>query len=217
MKRNFLMMAFVSLFTVVALCSCNKDDEENDDNGGNGVIQNNTIIAVVENGASYNSKIDLVIKAIAYSEGNPDDEITLASAPYANGGFTLKLPESVNDKCLYNLKAADDVKDYEGITISNPNVKGCKVFLCAYESGDSEWWNVDHKNSEWIGRLYYVEADLSITGSHIDKYYSTKYSNFHLKKGWNIVYFKYIEKNARESESEYTTQVPSGAKWFFWW
>jgi hypothetical protein len=28
MKRNFFMMAFVSLFTVVALCSCSKDEEE---------------------------------------------------------------------------------------------------------------------------------------------------------------------------------------------
>jgi hypothetical protein len=191
--------------------------------GSNGVIQNNTITAVNENGTDYGRKIETV-KAEAYSESD-DEYITLASAPYTNGGFTLKLPESLNDKFLYNF--ADDYldDDYEGITLSNPNVKGCEVDLTAYES-DDDIGSFYHRteNSEWNGELYYVEADLSITGFHTDEYgtskYSTKFSNFYLKKGWNIMYFKHTEKRNssgefESEEREFTTQVPEGAKWHF--
>jgi hypothetical protein len=127
MKRNFLMMAFVSLFTVVALCSCSKDEEENDDKGGNGNsgLQGNVLTVVVENGASYNSKIDLV-KAVTEDRNS---EHTLVSTPYNSGKFTLNLPASLDTQYLESL---DEIP--KGITVSNPNVKRGWAVLDAYKS-----------------------------------------------------------------------------------
>jgi hypothetical protein len=92
MKRNYLKMAFVSLFAVAALCSCNKDEDDNNDNGGTGAIQNNAISIEVEDGASYSEKIDIVKLEC---EGG-----TLANAPFNNGRFTLNLPASVSVQYL---------------------------------------------------------------------------------------------------------------------
>ncbi|MDR1338646.1 MAG: hypothetical protein LBK58_01075 [Prevotellaceae bacterium] len=160
--------------------------------------------------SGYDGEIDLV-KAEVYSE---NDETTLASVSYTNGGFTLKLPESVSDKYLDNFVKDYLGDDYEGITVSNPNVKVCEVNLEAYESGsDNRIGSFYHKTEDWEGDLYYVEADLSITGSSTDEYGDTsKFSNFHLKKGWNIIYFKHIGYIY-----EWTTQVPEGAKWHFYY
>ncbi|MDR1340600.1 MAG: hypothetical protein LBK58_11195 [Prevotellaceae bacterium] len=218
MKRNFLMMAFVSLFTVVALCSCNKDEDENDDKGGNGVIQNNTVTAVVENGASYNSKIDLV-EAVTYS--NDDKLITLASAPYTNGGFTLNLPASLGAQYLEPLfDEEDEIPD--GVTVSNPNVKTGEAILDAYKS-DSYVGSFYHGNGDWEGELIYVDGDVSISGSgtetwtygegteYEETYTNTYRYNCNLRKGWNIMYEKRTEKDSYE----YTTQAPANVKWYF--
>ncbi|MDR1584027.1 MAG: hypothetical protein LBS55_12375 [Prevotellaceae bacterium] len=221
MKRNFLMMAFVSLFTVVAISSCNKDDDDDGKEGGN---IDNTITATVEHGNSYNGKIDSV-KAKIYPPKKNSYLVTLvaASTNYSNGGFTLKLPETVSDTYL---SAFDDDNFYvdNGITISNRNVKISQTYIEAYKANDvvgefyygtADWY--------WYGRPTYSNGDVSITGSMTEEHnsdgdgdgvdethtYTTKF-NIHLKKGWNMVYGK-----EGEYEEEYTTTAPSGAKWYY--
>jgi hypothetical protein len=207
MKKNFWIMAFVSLFTVVALCSCDKDENEKEEEEiPTSVIANNTLTVTVENGNSYNDKIDTVK---ACQEGDPIESVYVSSA-YGNGGFTIKLPETVDDAYL-------SVSDYEGsgITVSNPGVKGTDAFLYAYKSGKVtgcfEYGNIP---DNYYGWLTYVDGNVSITGTETDEYGTVNY-NLNLKKGWNIVYWHEVSINGKYLE-EATTQAPSGMKWYYY-
>jgi hypothetical protein len=221
MKRNFLMMALVCLFTVVAISSCKKDD---DDDGSIG----NTLTVTVENGSSLNEKIDAVKVEIEYGKLSSYDWDTYeaTNAPYSNGGFTLTLPETVSDTYL----EAFDAGDFEeGITVSNFNVKTGYAYIEAYKADDNTgffYHGTGTADEDWEGELVYSNGDVSITGSYTDTYdwedsdgvhtetYTEKY-NVHLKKGWNRVYEKDTEKGNNTYEEETTTTVPSGAKWYY--
>jgi hypothetical protein len=205
MERNFLIRAFVCLFTVVALCSCSKDDDEE-----NNQIPDNTFITV-ENGASYNGKIDVVK---AETDTRNQDVIMFYSTLYENGGFKLELPESVSAQSL-----EDDYGDEPGVAISNPNVKTVSVYLDAYKSG-SEIGYFYHGTGDWEGYFTYSDSDCDIRGSYTWEIYSgthTRTYNLHLKEGWNMVYYKSTDdEENRLYEREETTQVPAGAKWYFY-
>jgi hypothetical protein len=218
MKRNFFMMAFVCLFTVVALSSCSKDDD--DENGKSGSIPDNTITATVENGNSYNSQIDIVKAEIwDYSTG---ESHVLASAEYKDGGFKLVLPASVGSQYL-ELLDEEDIP--AGITVSNKNVKSASVYeLDAYKSGDRAGW-LYNETGNWEGSLMYVDGDVTVTGTETDtdswedsegthtETWIIQYS-VNLKKGWNMVYIKETESGNTET-IEVTTTAPAGAKWYF--
>jgi hypothetical protein len=186
------------------------------------VVEDNTITVTVENGSSYNSKID-VVKAEIIVE---DDDIEV-SAPYSNGGFTLKLPEPISD---VNLEAAfEDEDDYpEGVTVSNRNVK--VAYLDEIEGYKSNNYIGDFYNESsdgWELEYIYSNGNVSVTGAGTEEYEydyngdgeyeKERYKyNMHLAKGWNIVYFKYIEKENNNYEYEVTTQAPASTiKWYF--
>jgi hypothetical protein len=215
MKRNFLMKAFVCLFTVVALCSCNKDEDDED---GNGTVPDNAV-TVVENGTSYNGKIDTVkLKAGIYS-GDTWSDVTLASGIYENGGFKIDFPASVNAQYLEDFDE-DDVP--QGLTLSNPNAKFSFLSLDAYKS-NSQIGYFYHGTGDWEGYPAYSDSDFNLTGSYTetDEYEGVTYTdkstyNVHVKKGWNMVYEKETEKGDNSYEYEMTTSVPSGAKWYFY-
>jgi hypothetical protein len=300
MKKNFLMMAFVCLFTVVAISSCDKDKEDKKDpvevtgvtlnkaeltlNVGssetltatvepddadnktvtwttsdstkvkvtvNGLVTavakgsstvtatagsksdectvtvtNDTIItAIVENGSSLNGKVDTVKAESEYEKSNEDwDYYLFASAPYSNGGFTLKLPKDVSD--LY-LSALSEAEFPDSITVSNRNVKVGQVDLSAYMS-NYQTGAFYHGTIDWFSVLMYANGDVSITGSHTytetydldgddlpETYTYIEKDNVHLKKGWNMVYMRETVKENNTYEDEVTTTVPSDAKWYF--
>jgi transposase-like protein len=207
MKRNYLKMAFVCLFTVVAICSCKKDDDNDKTDDDNSSTPDNILTVVVENGSSYNELID-VVKLEAKNKSTDKYE-TLASAEYKNRGFVLTLPETLNSKYM-------SIYEYpDGITVSNSNVKIARVDLSAYKS-DSHIGYFDHRSGAWEGFLVYADDDVSITGTKIsgadtDTPWTSKYS-VNLKKGWNIQY--YMETTS-ENYSDHTTTEPAGAKWHF--
>jgi hypothetical protein len=210
MKRNFLKTAFVCLFTVVALSSCEKDDDKNDPGG----ITDNTLTVVVENGNSYNTRIDEV-KAEIFEDDEPI--LTLTSAEYKNGGFTLTLPEDVSSRYLESFD--DNIPD--GVKVSNKNVKMGFMSLEAYKSNDNVgYFYLGSEDCE--GEFVYVDGDLSITGTvtSTDNWWGEevteiiKYS-INLKRGWNTVYF-YGTMNGDTYNSECTTTAPAGAKWYFY-
>jgi hypothetical protein len=202
MKKNFSMMAFVSLFTVVALCSCSKDDN-GDDNGGS-VIANNTLTVAVEDGNDYNDEI-VEVRAFSYFD---DERYEIASGSYINGGFTLKLPATIADKYLESFGSFP-----EGLKVSNPNVKGTNyVEIYAYnESGRKIGEFYCENTSGWEGVLMWVNENSSITGTFTNKYNEVYTINMHLKKGWNMLY-----ERSDDSGGESTTQAPSGMKWSFY-
>jgi hypothetical protein len=201
MKRNFFRMAFVCLFAVVALCSCDKDDN-NGNNGSTVVIVNNTVTATVENANSHKDKVDSV-KAII--KGN---DYETANSVYTGGKFTLKLPPTINDTLLHAF-FSDSIPD--GVTVSvNDTVKIGDAHIHAYKTG-KESGAFYHGTTEWTGWLVYSNKDADIKGSFTreDKYV-TKYA-VSLKKGWNVMYQKGVDK----ADYEMTTQLPDGAKWHY--
>jgi hypothetical protein len=212
--------------------SCDKDDDENVNNGGIG----NTITATIENGDRLNGKIDSIKAVFDYEDENGDwREYIAASAPYINGGFTLNLPEIVDDVYLEKIDNWLGAIP-EGITVSNHNVKMAHAALQAhkvngYYSGDNNFYigtgtsdDDDSGANYWFSTVIYSNGDVSITGysiyrevddgDHTDKY-TLKYS-IYLKKGWNRVYAKDLPENENHTyENEATTTTPPGAKWLY--
>jgi hypothetical protein len=230
MKRNFLMKAFVCLFTVVALSSCDKNENEEEE-AKSGAI-GNTLTVAVENGNSYNSRIDTV-KLTSWDESAHTDR-EIASANYANGGFTITLPETVSSQYLEPITSL--LYDYDeegvpsGVTVSNSEVKiydGADCFE-AYKSSRNVgeiMLVINESYFEFYGVLTYVDGDVSITGTGTETnndyiyisedgvaYPDIKY-DVHLKKGWNIVYYKEIDY---DHLVEATTTAPAGVKWYFY-
>jgi hypothetical protein len=214
MKKSFLIMAFVSLFMVVAICSCdnNENGEEEEIPTSTSAIPDNILTVRVENGDSYNDEVDTV--KLVYSTNKDEDEyVELARATYSNGGFTLQLPETVSDAYLWSLKEwADD----EGLKVSNPNVKTVDfddTHINAYKLGEYAgtfvYLNAPADSYSDSGGLMYVTDDVIITGSIKDGSFEEKYS-LNLKKGWNFVYG--IESG--NNTDVITTAAPSGMKWY---
>jgi hypothetical protein len=204
MKKNFFKTAFVSLFAVVALCSCDKDEDKNNDAG---VIVKNTITAAVEKGNTYNTQIDSV-KAVI-------DNYKVSGSVYKDGGFTLKLPAALNDTLLNLLFNGDTIPSE--VKVSDSTAKIRSVDIDAYKSG-KQTGSFYHGTTEWKGLLMYANKNVTIAGSVVyDGKYTDKFTNMHLKQGWNIVYKKETStgNNKENKEIEYTTQIPNNAKWHY--
>jgi hypothetical protein len=209
MNRNFLKMAFVSLFAVVALSSC---DENEDENGNNGSIDR-TIAAVVENGSAYDAEIDSVKVFIEYYGDYLETPIALAA--YTNGQFTFTLPETVSDEWLSNI--ADDFGEDRipnGVTVSDKDVKGVSAWIEAYHDGNRVG-NFRYKSEVWSSYLVYADRKFSLTGSYIEEDGDAYKYNIHLGKGWNRLYSKETKKEDGTWEGESTTIVPAGLKWVY--
>jgi hypothetical protein len=205
------MMAFVCLFTVVALCSCNKDDDDDAVNDTSRVIVNNTITAIVENGNSYNEEIDEVKVLFGLSSSSP----VVTSSTYNNGGFTLNLPETVSETYLEPYG-----KLREGIKASNPDVKRQGAYIYAYKSGRKlSYFHYGtfgtSGTSGWKGNLIYVDGDVSLTGTATESSGSVQKWNMHLKKGWNVWYLKGSSLGNGKFLNEWTTKAPADAKWYY--
>jgi hypothetical protein len=209
MKRNFLMKAFVCLFTVVALCSCKKD---NDDDAGSTSTIDNPITAKVENGSNIDvEKVKAEMGRLGYEVGLSD---------YSDGGFTLKLETSFPKE---HLDVIEEIVP-DSVTVSAYSVKGAWMDIKAYKSVDNGASSVSvgsfkyatgTSESSWRSRyIVVIDSEVNITGTgtitHDGVAYKETY-NVQLKKGWNIVYTK--ETNNRAIEI--TSQEPSGLKWYY--
>jgi hypothetical protein len=193
---------------VVALYSCDKDEKNDDkkedpkDDIPASVIVDNKLTVTVENGSSYSGKIDSVKMTARDSE---DDKVVITSAPYNNGVFTLELPVPFADIFL---DALSDIDDFDGSTISNPNVKISDIDdlrIYAYKSGKSIGYFHFINNSDGWGGPMYANDDVIVTGNSTDD--SGTYTfNVNLKKGWNMIY---------ENGNATTSQAPAGLKWYF--
>jgi hypothetical protein len=214
MKHKFLIIAFVNLFIVMALCACDKDDNGYEE-APTSVLRNNTIIAIVAYGDLFNDKVSIVKATI----DSADTEVDIASAPYSDGGFTLKLPETLSDSYLEEI----EYHSLDGITISDPKVKTATVYeLDAYMSDDNVGYFYFASSTNLVCQHTYSNGDVSITGVGTEEYkdderYKNTYKyNVHLKKGWNRIYVNKTETANYEYEYEIITKAPSmRPKWYF--
>jgi hypothetical protein len=219
-KFNFSMMAAMfAILPAATFVACDKDDDKD-----SGAIANNTIVAAVNNGSSYSGQIDAV-KALVGADEEFDFETgtyvwtggyEVGSTPYVNGGFTLKLQETVADKYLDPMFEDEEIPS--GLTVSNPNVMENSTIILAYKA-DVLTGILNYRTADetWYGELLYVNGDVSTTGSFTEVddglTYIAKY-NLHLKKGWNMAYGKY-NRDDHVYEFELTTTVPAGLQWYF--
>jgi len=126
-------------------------------------------------------------------------EVTIASAPFKNGGFKMTLPEKIDERLLEDITA---FPDYMGtipaeINISDKNVKGTIVvaflafknnlwvgdFRCIYFSNDHD--------TEAFLFYSFVDGDCKVSGTVTRTYgpiTSKDIFDLDLKKGWNAVY-----------------------------
>jgi hypothetical protein len=213
MKVNYLMKAIVCLFTVVALCSCSKDDDGDNSGSQTSVIKDNTITAKVEDGDDYNDEFDSVRITLGGISA-------IAKAEYKNGGFTLRLPETINDSEIYP-QYGEGFHGHGKVNVSDPTVKTVSVDIYAYNSMESKYrfvYRTGEKmvitGTDWRGTIVYANDDISITGTFSSDEDTYDYKVV-LKKGWNIVYSKSTEEGTSKYKYEITTKTPAGLKWFY--
>jgi hypothetical protein len=223
---TFLCLIVLSfgLFT-----SCKDNDDENDTKSE----QPLTISAAVENGNSYNSKIDSV-KVEAYSE-TAQNELIIASTPYLNGGFNMTLPYPLDEKYLSNnILAEDEIPS--GMVVSDKTARATIADFYGYKSGDKMadanfiyGGYVTNLSSSSLKievtqvSIVYCDKPAKLSGSFTQDLDGVSVAftiNLSWSKGWNIFYN--IEKSTvnlltgEQSGSVNVTQSkPSyGLKWY---
>lgn len=215
---------FLSVFACVCAVCCFTGCADDDDDGASA----NTVSAIeasVENGSSYNSRVD-VVKALMDVDEEYDSETgeyyftgyEAATANYSNGSFKLNLPQSVNSQYLFSI-----TEDLSGdISVSDKNAKiGSVEFILGYkngvETGMFEYGYDTDDASAWTTHIY-ADSDVTVTGSESEKEGNTTYNyvyNMSLKKGWNVVYVADAKKGNTWTIT-FSGKKPSGMKWIFY-
>ena len=228
--RKFCILCVAACFCAgIVFTGCNKDDDT--------VYSSITSInAKVENGGSYNFDN---VKAVMYFDDW--DEYVVAEGRYTNGGFSINLPESVNQMYLSPIVESDEDDLFPGwLKISDETAKGGGIDLEGYKSGnymgDFYLTNITETDTETSYSLsmseagfIYVDKNVTLKGSIIEKDYiegievpMEASANAALKKGWNILYVtmslsvKVTTKGITASGKVIiTTKKPGGLKWYF--
>jgi len=203
------------------------------------------IDAKVENGDLVNSYVDEVraIGEFCASEYPVDDDddgvidwyecedyqnVTIATAPFKNGGFKMTLPKKIDERLLRPLFEVDISEIPEEITISNKNAKIANVdgFLAFKNTSFVGWFYCLYFTTDTYSELVYIfaDGDCKISGTVSETYiddedgqtYTFKETmDLNLKKGWNAVYTIYIAVGNTET-FKMTTQKPDfDLKWYF--
>lgn len=197
-------MAFVSLFTVVAINSCSKD--ENTSTSSSSAFDGKLSGTIkTESGAALNGEVD----TLKLYDGNVVKSFPVS----ADGSFEFTLPTPSADKLDLLSEGMPD-----GLSITPADAK----FYSVNEIEAS-------KNGSYVGYVYYgkrsatlfveisyvyVDRDVVITGNKTitDGAYEYIY-NMNLKTGWNKV-FESETSSANKIVSSMTTgNIPSDVQW----
>lgn len=195
-KLSYYTFLCVVLTGSIVLSSC-KDNDSDESNNGESPL---ALTITVENGNSYNSKIDSV-KAEAFSE-NAQKTLILASTSYQNGGFHIILPYPLDDKLLSN----DILSDVpSGVVVSDHTAKATIADFYGYKSGNrmidadfifGGFRHAASSNSLTVeitqASMVYCDKPVKITGSYTEEVEDGVSAVFTMNvswtKGWNIVY-----------------------------
>jgi len=214
-KLHYLTAAAIAAAVVFAGCKKDDDDKLVSD------AFDGKITATVENGAAYNSQFSMVA-AVVYTDTEPWYEI-LATGTYANGGFTITLPATLDAKYLETFEEFSEDGIPAGINVSDKNAKVLSglSLAAANSNGSSNSGLIYGKvgsNSYTMVTFMYADRDVTVTGSYKEEleggYTDEEHANVSLKKGWNRVYMTSTETKTSD-KSEITTKPVSGVKWYF--
>jgi hypothetical protein len=185
--------------------------------------KNNEINATVENGASLN--VNEVKARLGYSLSIVDGEamwtgFAVASGDFVNGGFTLKLPETVPASELASM--VEDGEYPEGITVNPATAKIASIgLIIAYKDGKQVGRFKYTDGGNWEAFFSYADRDVTVKGSSTSTNTEEGWTNdltydVSLTKGWNVIYI-YNKNNASKKSStlEATSTKPAGLKWVF--
>jgi hypothetical protein len=157
------------------------------------------------------------VKASLYIDDNNNNTtyLTLASAAYINGGFTLTLPATVSNQ--YLTPFMEETPD--GIYCSDVNVKTSNSLqVNAYKNGATVYrgflyddGNHDYRYDGVRADFLYADRDADITGT-VSEGNVTLSCSVHFKRGWNIMYEVVTNSG---NNVRYTTSLQSGLGWYF--
>jgi hypothetical protein len=132
-----------------------------------------------------------------------------------NGRLTIDLGTPNTFFSYYNLNSTYLDREFPShtVNISNPNAKMRILTIFDKEDGN---YRLSCSGSSYSVRLFYVDSDVTITGSYTEIWYTgelgTRTYALNLKQGWN--YVKDIP-NPQNRDSLWETAVPgSDARWF---
>ena len=197
------------------LPDCENNFENNEDDPKNGGCL--TINAKVEDGQYLINHVDEVrVIGCIWESSYGCYDVTIASAPFENGGFTITLPEEIDERLLS--KFPDHV--FSILNVSNKDVRTThfdmsssnNIIACKDDNiMRFEYFELSTKNI--IVRFLYVDADVIITGLS-DSYYGKKKYDLNLKKGWNTVY-EIWKENCSVNIIYTTKKINEELKWYF--
>jgi hypothetical protein len=209
MKKTFF---WATILVALIFAGCDKS-------GNGGDLK---ITASVENGSALNALIDEVRVTEHINEDGEGTDVIIATAPFKNGGFTITLPDKIDERLIELL--FDETPS--SITVSNKDVAG--IFLIDEFSA--------YKSNEYVGEIFcgyeqgtetnymgvrvayvFVDADVKVTGSYTDPEDEdwTEIYDVNLKKGWNTVYLIETEDENGWSGTCTTTKPSADLKWYF--
>ncbi|MCL2074102.1 MAG: hypothetical protein FWH18_09280 [Marinilabiliaceae bacterium] len=238
MRKNFVRSVTACFIAVCIVMGCKKDENQY-------YSSISSITISLENGTYWDEFIDWVYASIGKDDGNDNWFLEkVAESEYFADGFTIDLPESVDNLFLYPIWDEKETEDWIKISDkttlatrsllllghdSNNELKGRFYHEKGSEEGDHFQNSYSHASTEY----FYVNKDVTIKGSFskdsIYKYYNLNYNvkinqsaDISMKKGWNIIYFTTeINLNKRGNDvtgtitTKTSTQNPGGLKWYF--
>jgi len=199
-KKNLIFACLASLLVVFS--NCNKPDWDEPEIS-KGIINATNVI-----GASNNF---VTVKALSYSLGH-GSLVSIASAEFKNGGFTMTLPSPVPDRLFFSYTPFG-FDHYIYDFISDMNARwGVISYFMAYDNDGDEVAEIfcccEEDDYGAIVCYMYADRNFTIEGETREYVY-----NCTLKKGWNTLYL--IWSNSSDYEIV-TTQKPMGKsfKWY---
>ena len=134
----------------------------------------------------------------------------VVSGNYADGGFTLTLPNTVSNRFCRNI---EDEYNYDGnvnvhISNKNANIAVVNDYFYCYDKDDENFGAFVYykEESNRITGAFFIYADRDVTVTGSDDYCNY---NMSLKNGWNIAYHIAPESG----KEELTTEEVGGLKW----
>lgn len=213
------IIPLVILFTFLLIVSCNSNEtitEPEDQIWLKGKIEN------------WTEGSDKIIR-LGINIPNQNDFGSSIISQSGDFGIVPKPP--AKDLLTTELMYYEPYLDPKFIYVSRPDIKGRTAFLSVTENNKMHeigFVNEQNTQNTEVGSFgihyVYAEDSLTIKGSRI--YYSESIDtlemvyNLNYKKGWNqkadkTLIFKTVNGKISYLKIEYTTDIPSGAKWFY--
>jgi hypothetical protein len=211
MKKKYFYVALMSMFAVVAISSCNKDDDA-------GTVGNAGDPSVVKDG-KLSGKIEGITDEIDEIRGRFKGYSVYAfkDVPVSNGSFLFTLPTPSNDD-LRPLTSLNDNEDYTGkLEIScDANYTTIKFYGFKNNSTPPNYPEIKYQADP--GKLsdspiqvyfYYADKDVVVKGI-VSRGVSQIQYNMNLKTGWNMV----LGDDTNYSLGYVSTgNIPQNVKW----